>query len=106
VACKHERSDTAGWPFAVPDETRVFASVRILREGLPVVLVSHDADGDWQFACGTTGEEMHAAIACLGCLVEADPTLADLADLPPGTLAWRLDADDPWTRGPTDAEAF
>ncbi len=100
MACKHDRSDTPGWPFLVPDETRVFASVRVLRQGFPVLIVSHDDDGDWQFSCGTTGEPEHAQVACLGCLVDADPRLADLAGLPRGWLAYRLDPAAAWEQGP------
>jgi hypothetical protein len=105
VACRHDRSDTARWPFAVPDETRVFASVRVLLDKLPVMVVCHDGDGDWQFSCGTTGEPEHVAIACLGCLVDDDATLGELADLPPGTLAWRIDPRAPWERGATEPDA-
>jgi len=100
MACPHERTDTACWPFAVPDETRVFASVRVLRQALPVLMVSHDDDGDWVFSCGTTGEPAHTHDACLGCLVDADPRLAELADLPRGWLAYRLDPAGRWERGP------
>jgi hypothetical protein len=100
VACKHDGKDPPNWPFAVPDETRVFASVRVLRMGYPVLIVSHDDDGDWEFSCATTGEPVHTQIACLGCLVEADPTLAATAELPRGWLAYRLDATAPWQMGP------
>ena len=100
MACTHDRADPPGWPFPVPDETRVFASVRVLLRGLPVLMVGHDASGDWQFSCGTTGEREHTTIACLGCLVEADPSLAATAELPCGWLAYRLDAASPWRMGP------
>ena len=100
MACKHDRTDTPAWPFGVPDETRVFASVRVLRHGLPVLMVAHDDDGDWEFSCGTTGEPEHAQVACLGCLVDADARLVELADLPRGWLAMRLDPADAWQRGP------
>jgi hypothetical protein len=100
MGCAHDRTDPPNWPFAVPDETRVFASVRVLKQGPSVLMVAHDDDGDWEFSCGTTGEPEHAQVACLGCLVDADPRLAEVADLPRGWLAMRLDPKAEWTRGP------
>jgi hypothetical protein len=98
--CPHDRKDPPGWRFAVPDETKVFASVRVLQLGYAILMVCHDDDGDWVFSCGTTSESAHAVVTCLGCLVEADPSLAALADLPRGWLAYRLDPAAEWERGP------
>ena len=103
MPCAHDRKDPPGWPFPVPDETRVFASVRVLRQGLPVLVVCHNDDGDWVFSCGTTDAAEHAVITCLGCLVDADASLAQLADLPCGELAFRDTDAEPWRRLPIEA---
>lgn len=100
--CKHVRTDTPAWPFAVPGQTRVFASVRVLRQGLPILVVCHQDDGDWVFSCATTDADEHAVVTCLGCLVDADASLAQLADLPCGELAFRDSVADPWRRLPID----
>ena len=45
------------WPFADPRNVAVITTRQVFREGLPVLLVTHDEDdGDWQFVCGTTNE--------------------------------------------------
>ena len=103
MPCPHDRKDPPGWPFPVPDETRVFASVRVLRQGLAILMVCHDDDGDWVFSCGTTDEEEHTTVTCLGCLVDADPSLAELAEMPCGEMAFREAAAEPWRRLPLAA---
>ena len=84
--------------------SRASASTRQPRHAICVCagspVVAHDEDNDWVFACGTTGEPVHVQVACLGCLVEADPRLAELADLPTGWLAYRIDPAADWERGP------
>jgi hypothetical protein len=101
AAHPHNFSD---WPFSDPDNAAAFTTVQVLHHGFPVLLASHDADGDWQFLCGTTTELDDCQIVCLGCALLRDPTLAELADLPLGWAAERDDASSPWRRfeSPTD----
>jgi hypothetical protein len=42
------------WPFSCRIETAVFTTAKVLEDGFPVLMVSHDEEGDWQFLCGTT----------------------------------------------------
>lgn len=88
----------ANWPFDDPINTAAFTTRPVLEQGVPVLLVSHDEDGDWQFLCGTTTELDDCKIVCLGCAFERDPTLAEVADLPLGWMAERDALGDEWVR--------
>jgi len=94
----------AEWPFAEPIHTRVFTTGAVLRGSLPVLLVSHDEDGDWQFLCGTTDNPADCVVVCLGCAYDKDNSIGQLADLPLGWRAWRDTLTDPWKREPWQAE--
>ena len=63
------------WPFSEPSNLAAFTTTHVLREGYPVLLVSHDHDGDWQFLCGTTNDSAHGAIVCLGCAYQGTRAL-------------------------------
>ena len=76
----------------------------MLRGELPILLVSHDEDGDWQFLCGTTNDPKDAAIVCLGCAYQKDRSIGLLADLPLGWKAWRDSIDEPWERKADEPE--
>ena len=69
--------------------------------GAPILMVSHDADdGGWQFLCGTTTDPADGRIVHLKEIVAMDPTVAQVADLPLGWVAFRKSADGEWTREP------
>jgi hypothetical protein len=87
------------WPFADASNIQVITTRPVVDEQHPILLVSHDEDdGGWQFLCGTTNKTEDGRVGCLGCLVEADATLRDLADLPLGWTARRSGAGAPWER--------
>jgi hypothetical protein len=98
---------SADWPFDDPEDRAVFSFRRIVREGSPVLLVTHDeGEGGWQFLDGgdvATQEE--AALVGLGEITRIDPSLLQLSDLPPGWIAWRDGPGEPWKRAPADDEA-
>lgn len=56
------------WPFADPTDTLAYTTNRVLNDGYPILLVSHDDDGDWQMLCGTTNDPADGLIVCLGCI--------------------------------------
>jgi hypothetical protein len=76
---------------------------QVMREGWPILLVTHDADdGAWQFVNGhgdtdDTGSAMVVAAATVAAL---DPALGELASLPLGWRAWRESVDQPWRLEP------
>jgi len=86
------------WRFADPTNAVAISTRRVFREGLPVLLVTHDWDGDWQILCGTTTEADQAMVVCLGCAYQRDPSIGQLADMPRGWRAWRSDARSLWER--------
>jgi Domain of unknown function (DUF4262) len=90
-------SDSSAWPFHEGRNRACFTTRRVL-DGLPIVLVSRDVDGDWQFLCGTTNEAKDGALVCLGDMFGRDGTLAEVADLPQGWRAERPKIGGRWVR--------
>ncbi|APW62063.1 hypothetical protein [Paludisphaera borealis] len=89
--------DSPQWPFADPEETEVVTLDRIVRRESPILLVSHDADdGGWQFVDGDQVFEENGEVVLLGEIVQLDPTVLELAELPIGWHAWRPSLDHPW----------
>jgi hypothetical protein len=76
----------------------------LVRHGMPVTLVLHDAEGDWQFLSSTENDPEQCVHTHLSHLVAGDPTLHALADLPLGWKAWRESAGEPWQREPIPAD--
>jgi hypothetical protein len=92
---------TADWPFADPMDLAVITLGRIVREGAPLLLVTHDEeDGAWQFLDGEHVFEDDALVVSLFEMVQFDPSLRELADLPVGWFAWRASPGEPWQRNP------
>jgi hypothetical protein len=91
------------WPFSKPVNTGTFCTGRVANHGYPILHVSHDEDDDWQFLDGTTEEAEECVLLCFGCVFDRDRTIAELADLPVGWMAWRDSPTQPWTRFPSPA---
>ena len=90
------------WPFNEQKNLGVFTTNRVIEKGYPILLVSHDEEGDWQFLCGTTNDSENARLVCLKEIVEAHPSVAVLVDLPMGWQAKRGGPDKPWQRSESD----
>jgi hypothetical protein len=97
-------SDDTSWPFHEGKNRAVFTTRPVLRDGHPVLLVAHDPDGDWQFLCGTTNRTEDAQVVSLGCILERDRTLAEVADLPEGWRASRRAKGAAWRREKAEGE--
>ncbi|MEJ0027596.1 MAG: hypothetical protein WDN01_16340 [Rhizomicrobium sp.] len=66
--------------------------------GKPVLSVFHEMDGDLQFLCGTPDHDDEKPILiCLHCVTERHPDLLALPTVDFGMVAWRKNADAPWT---------
>ena len=92
------------WPFADAVNTLTISTKRVIDEGYPTLLVTHDEDGDWQVLCGTTNESADGLVMCLGCLFQRDQSIGELADLPLGWRAWRDSLGAPWQREAKEPE--
>lgn len=104
VEAHPHRFSSAEWPFADPTNAAAFTTNRVLRGRLPILRVSHDFDGDWQFLCGTTTASEDGLVVCLGCVFERDASIGELADLPIGWGAWRDGPGLPWERSANEPE--
>lgn len=87
------------WPFKDPQNVAVFTSKNIVKKANWIQFVSHDEDdGAWQFHPLGGTEEEDASVVSLKEIVEIDPSVASLFDLPLGWRAWRETKDDNWQR--------
>ena len=92
------------WAFADPPDLAVVTSVQVLRHGMPVLYVTHDADdGGWQFLTGEAVDVADSMVVGLEEMIRHDPSLVTLADLPIGWCAWRVDKEADWLRRPLQA---
>ena len=95
------------WRFADPEGTEVITLKRVLRGARAVLLVTHDEDdATWQFLDGEHVFEEDGILVCLGEMVQFDPSLSELADLPVGWYAWRTAAGQPWQRAMDEGTAL
>ena len=94
-----EAADDGAWPYADPPETEVIVLGRVLRGESSLLLVTHDEDdGGWQFLDGGQVFEDDAKAVYLAEMLQFDPSIAQLADLPVGWYADRPDPSAPWER--------
>src|SRR3981081_2047251 len=79
---EHEHLFSANdWPFSDPTNVVAISTRQVVREGYPVLRVSHDFDGDWQVVWGTTTDVKDALVVCLGCAYQRNPSIGALADM-------------------------
>jgi hypothetical protein len=78
-------------------EEGVFTTYHVL-EGEPVMRVYHDPDGDWQFIPLLDVSEEDGCLVGLDHLLEADPSLLELLDMPTGWYAFRDSVEQAWNR--------
>ncbi len=88
------------WPFWDPKNVAVFTTSQVLRLRQPILYVSHDEEDDsWQFHTGAKGVSVRdAMLVFLSEIVNYDPGICELADLPCGWYAERDSLDSPWKR--------
>ena len=87
------------WPFDQPPNCVAITLRPILFSGAPILHVTHDEDDHgWQFLGWGDADVEQGAVACLSTIVELDPSVLEVADLPPGWHAWRQSKSSPWQR--------
>ena len=93
------------WPFTEPENVAVFTVRQIMERRCPILRVYHDKDdGAWQFLEWGTPVDTDFMLVALKTVVAIDASLAELADLPLGWMAWRRDTGDPWQRRTTTSD--
>lgn len=94
------------WPFPDDPEIEVFTLARIMDGDTLIRLVTHDAEDDaWQFLDGEAVLTSDGTLATLGEMVQLEPDLCAIADLPPGWYALRSGPGAPWSRHEGEPEA-
>jgi hypothetical protein len=78
--------------------TAVFILRQIIKEGMAVLRVIHDEEGDWQFLTGDIVAQEDLMIVALEQIVKRDYTLNELFDMPTGQFATRDNVGGKWTR--------
>lgn len=82
--------------FNEPENKAIFTCNHVL-DGVPVLYVTHDTDGDWQFLCGLDNHtEENAKVISLKQIVELDNSLNDLYEMPKGVGAERKSVGEKW----------
>ncbi|MPZ98632.1 MAG: hypothetical protein GEU80_04685 [Dehalococcoidia bacterium] len=100
----HEPSDRLRrlpFPFdrgRFPRELGAVVQRTVLEGDEPARIVVHDADGDWALGDGVhdPNEPGACRVTHIRHVVDADPTLDDLASMPPGHVAERDGPGSPW----------
>lgn len=77
----------------------IFSIRDIVFKNMPVLHVTHDIDGDWQFLDLKDADEKEIVFVHSEHLLERDSTLKDVSDLPEGWHAWRSNIESKWERG-------
>jgi len=93
------------WPFDQEPDAAAITTRQVLRSRFPILTVVHYADDhSWAFVCGTTRETKDGRVISMDDALRIDPTLASIADLPPGWVAKRSKVGAPWSRAPDPGE--
>lgn len=89
------------WKFMDSPNVAVIADKKVLNDDGWIAYVCHDLeDGAWQFHSADSEVcEGDACIVSLLSIVQRDPAIISLADLPLGWHAWRESKASPWQRG-------
>ena len=67
--------------------TRCFTCCHILDANKPILYVSHDEDGEWQFLCGKKHVPEEARLVALSEIISRQKNVIDLSDLKYGEYA-------------------
>lgn len=85
-------------------ETATFVCSHVFDNSRPVLLVARE-NGDWMHLCGQKHEEDEKyQVVGTEHLLERDPTLHEVVDLPDNSEAERLAVGTPWARKPLTPE--
>lgn len=98
-AANDPESSLHNWKFNDPPHTGVFTTKQVMNGQDNVTRVFHETeDGAWQFLGPGEARREDLAYVCFHHIIDKDPTISELADLPLGWCAWRETATAPWLR--------
>lgn len=91
------------WVFDQAPEVMALSSRTVVGSGsegnAAVLVVCHYAhDHSWAFLDGGEWDSANAVLVRMQTIIDAHPSLTEIADLPPGWSASRADANSPWIR--------
>jgi len=88
------------WPFDQPKNVAVITLKQIVVDKAPILRVTHDAeDHGWQFLNPSfEASSSNAYVVGLGQIVKLDPSVLEVADLPPGWVASRESVGGKWVK--------
>ncbi len=66
--------ETMKFPFSDAPNTACFTCCHVLEENKPILYVSHDEDGYWQFLCGGNHKEEDVRVVSLASILRIDET--------------------------------
>lgn len=90
---------TMKYGFNEKTNTMVITTKGILEKRKNILFISHDEDdGIWEFLDGVDVKEEDAAIVSIFEIVEIDPSINFISDLPMGWVAYRNDIESDWVR--------
>ena len=86
------------FPFSDSQNTATFTCTHVLNHEKPITLASHDEDGYWQFLCDSESHsDEESKVVGLGEIYAIDKTIAKLANLDYGHIAYRDKQNSEWT---------
>jgi hypothetical protein len=92
LALNHDHPTAGDFRFNADRHTGVFTCRHVWTDGRPIVFVSHDEDGDWQFLCGDdhSGDTTNdCLLVCRGHIASRDPSVNELATMCTAHVATR-----------------
>ena len=87
------------YPFADAPDTLCFTCTHICNDNKPVLFISHDEDGVWQFLCGNTHSVEEARIVSLYEMVSIRREVRKFAHLKCGEYAEAIGSTGKWSVG-------
>lgn len=84
------------YPFHDTPDTAVITCCHIIEDGEPILYISHDDDGMWQFLCGKTHDTDDARVVSLLDIFSTDNSVGELCELPQGCCAERDNVNSDW----------
>jgi hypothetical protein len=87
------------WPFDQAPNVAAITTRQVIEQKFPILCVTHYSDDhSWGFVCGTTDATEDGRVIGMSEALEIDPTLREIADLPPGWTARREKVGCMWQR--------